>query len=334
MNINRTVLASRVIGALASVLAPVLALTAALPAAAQGSNRPLRIVVPFAPGGAQDVIGRYLGDKLAARLGQVVVIDNRAGAGGALAADAVAKAAPDGQTLLLATGGAISIAPHLNPKLPYDAKKDFAAVALVADTPMTIAVRADSAYKTLPEVLRDARAKPGQLAYASTGNATVSHLTGELLAQSAGVKLLHVPYKGAAPALNDLVGGQVPLIVTSAASVDAMAEAGKVRVLATFSKAHLPNLAGRPTVAEALGVSGLEAPVWVGLMAPAATPAERLDKLATELVAICQLPETQERFRSLGAVPDCGGRAALDKMLAEDSARWERVIRQGGIKLE
>ena len=312
-----------------------LAITLCLsPAWAQGSGKPLRIVVPFAPGGAQDVIGRWLGEKLAARLGQTVVIENRAGAGGALAADAVAKAGTDGHTLLLATGGAISIAPHLNPKLPYDPKRDFTPVALVADTPMTIAVRADSPYKTLADVLADARAKPGQLAYASTGNATLSHLTGELLAQTAGIKLLHVPYKGAAPALNDLVGGQVPLIVTSAASVDAMAEAGKVRVLAVFSKVQLPSLAGRPTVAEATGLNGLEVPVWVGLLAPAGTSAERLASWAADLQAICRQAETQERFKSLGAAPDCGGREALAQVMEADSARWARVIRQGGIRID
>ncbi len=308
-----------------------LVLTSAWP---QGSSKPLRIVVPFAPGGAQDVIGRYLGDKLAARLGQTVLIENKAGAGGALAADAVAKASADGNTLLLATGGAISIAPHLNPKLPYDAKKDFVPVALVADTPMTIAVRADSPYKTLADLLQDAKTKPGQLAYASTGNATISHLTGELLAQTAGIKLLHVPYKGAAPAINDVMGGQVPLIVTSAASIDAMAGAGKVRVLAVFSKAQLPNLAGRPTVSEAAGLSGLEVPVWVGLLAPTGTPAERVALLAAELLAICRLPETLERFKSLGAAPDCGGRDALARVLDTDSARWAKVIQQGGIRLE
>lgn len=306
----------------------------ASPALAQSAGKPLRMVIPFAPGGAQDVIGRYLGDKLAARLGATVVIDNRAGAGGALAADLVAKSAPDGNTVLLASGGAISIAPHLNPKLAYDPRRDFAAVALVADTPMTIAVRAESAYQSLADVLRDAKARPGALAYASTGNATVSHLTGELLAQSTGTKLLHVPYKGAAPALNDLLGGQVPLIVTSAASVDSMVEAGKVRVLATFSKAQLPNLQGRPTVAEAAGIAGLEVPVWVGVLAPAGTPVERLNQLAGEIASICRLPETQERFRGLGAVPTCGDRMALEKVLVDDSARWAGVIRQGGIKLE
>ena len=294
----------------------------------------VRLVIPFAPGGAQDVIGRYLGDKLAQRTGQPVVIENKAGAGGVLAADGVAKAVPDGRTLLLATGGAISIAPHLNPRLPYDPKRDFAAVALVADTPMTIAVRADSPYKTLADVLQDAKAHPGKLAYASTGNATISHLTGELLAQTAGVQWLHVPYKGAAPALADLLGGQVPLIVTSAASIDPMVASGKARVLATFSKAHLPNLADRPTVSEAAGLKGLEVPVWVGVLAPAATPADRLRALQTELLAICRLPETQERFRGLGASVECGDRAALARVMDEDSARWGRVIRQGNIKTE
>ena len=306
----------------------------ATPLWAQTPAKTLRIVVPFAAGGAQDVIGRYLADKLQARMGVAVIVDNKAGAGGTLAADAVAKAAPDGSTLLLATGGAISIAPHLNPKLPYDAKRDLTSVALVADTPMTIAVSATSTFKSLADVLREAKAKPGQLAYASTGNGTVSHLTGELFAQTAGISLLHIPYRGAAPALNDLLGGQVPLIVTSAASVDAMVEAGKVRVLATFSKSHVSNLGDRPTVAEATGLAGLEVPVWVGVMAPAKTPAATLDALGAELLAICKLPETQERFKGLGAVVTCGDRHVLAKVIADDTQRWAAVIKQSGIKLD
>ena len=306
----------------------------ATPLWAQTPAKTVRIVVPFAAGGAQDVIGRYLADKLQTRLGATVIVDNKAGAGGTLAADMVAKAAPDGSTLLLATGGAISIAPHINAKLPYDAKRDLTSVALVADTPMTIAVNATSAFKSLADVLREAKARPGQLAYASTGNATVSHLTGELLAQTAGVNFLHVPYRGAAPALNDLLGGQVPLIVTSAASVDAMVEAGKVRVLATFSKGHVSNLNDRPTVAEATGLAGLEVPVWVGLMAPAKTPTATLDMLGAELLAICKLPETQARFKGLGAVVTCGDRNTLAKVIADDSQRWAAVIKNSGIKLD
>ncbi|MGJ3702890.1 Bug family tripartite tricarboxylate transporter substrate binding protein [Variovorax sp. AFSI2.2] len=301
--------------------------------AQQNNDKPLRIVVPFAAGGAQDVIARYLGAKLGDKLGATVIVDNKAGAGGIVAADAVAKAT-DGATVLLATGGAITIAPHLQAKLPYDPVHDLAPVALVGDTPMTLAVRAESPYKTLADVLRDAKAKPGQVTYASTGNGTVSHLTGALLAQASGVNLLHVPYRGAAPALTDLLGGQVALIVTSAASIEPMVASGKARVLGTFSRAALPSLGTPPTVAEAAGLAGMDVPVWVGVMAPARMPAASVEKLSAALVEVCNLPETRQRFAQLGAVNTCGSGAALGKVIAEDSQRWAKVIKQGGIKVE
>ncbi|SDJ12058.1 tripartite tricarboxylate transporter substrate binding protein [Variovorax sp. OV700] len=301
--------------------------------AQQANDKPLRIVVPFAAGGAQDVIARYLGAKLGDKLGATVIVDNKAGAGGIVAADAVAKAT-DGATVLLATGGAITIAPHLQAKLPYDPVHDLAPVALVGDTPMTLAVRAESPYQTLADVLRDAKAKPGQVTYASTGNGTVSHLTGALLAQASGVNLLHVPYRGAAPALTDLLGGQVALIVTSAASIEPMVASGKARVLGTFSRAALPSLGTPPTVAEAAGLAGMDVPVWVGVMAPARMPAASVEKLSAALVEVCNLPETKQRFAQLGAVNTCGGGAALGKVIAEDSQRWAKVIKQGGIKVD
>jgi tripartite-type tricarboxylate transporter receptor subunit TctC len=313
----------------ASAVAP---LAGAQAPAATGT--PLHIVVPFAPGGAQDVIGRYLGTKLSARMGIPVVIDNKAGAGGVIAADAVAKAAADGNTLLLATGGAISIAPHLNAKLPYDARKDFAPVALVADTPMTLSVRAQSPYTRVADVINDAKTRPGQVTFASTGNGTISHLTGELFAQTAGVHLLHVPYRGAAPAMTDLLGGQVALIVTSSASIDPMVEDKKARVLATFTTQRLPNFKDVPTMNEASGFKGLEVPVWVGLLAPAKTPAAVVEKLAAEISAVCKLPETQERFKGLGALTTCGGTKELAKVVNDDYERWGKVIKQGNIKSE
>jgi len=245
----------------------------------------------------------------------------------------VAKAT-DGATVLLATGGAITIAPHLQAKLPYDPAHDLTPVALVGDTPMTIAVRTESPYKTLADVLRDAKAKPGQVTYASTGNGTVSHLTGALLAQAAGVDLLHVPYRGAAPALTDLLGGQVALIVTSAASIEPMVASGKARVLGTFSRAALPSLGTPPTVADAASLKGMDVPVWVGVMAPARMPAASVEKLSAALVEVCNLPETKQRFAQLGAVNTCGGGAALGKVIAEDSQRWAKVIKQGGIKVD
>lgn len=294
----------------------------------------LRIVVPFTAGGAQDVIGRYLGTQLGTRTGMTVVVENKPGAGGVIAAEAVVRAAPDGATALLATGGAISIAPHLLAKLSYDPLRDFIPVAMVADTPMTLAVRAQSPYTSMADVLRDAKARPGQVSFASTGNGTVSHLTGELLAQSAGVNLLHVPYRGAAPAITDLLGGRMSMIVTSSASIDPMVEAGKARVLATFTRSRLEAMHGAPTMAEATGINGLEVPVWVGILVPAKTPAAVVEKLSTELVAICKLPETQTRFKGLGATVACGNAKELEKVISEDHQRWGKVIKQGNIKAE
>lgn len=311
--------------------------TAALAVAAHaqtGPGQPLHLVVPFAAGGAQDVIGRYLGNKLGPRLGVPVVVDNKAGAGGVIAADYVAKAAPDGNTVLLATGGAISIAPHLNPKLPYDPRKDFTAVALLADTPMTFAVRAQSPYTGVADVIKDAKANPGKVTFASTGQGTISHLTGELLAQTAGVRLIHVPYRGAAPAITDLLGGQVATMVTSSASIEPMVADRKARVLGTFTARPLASFPGAPTMNEATGAKNLEVPVWVGVLAPAKTPAAAVDRLAAELQAICRLPETQERFKTLGALVTCGGPKELAKVVADDDARWGQVIKQGNIKAE
>lgn len=306
--------------------------TAAAPLSAQQNDRPLRIVVPFATGGAQDVIARYLGGKLPEKLGQPVIIDNKAGAGGVVAADSV-SASTDGVTVLLATGGAITIAPHLLAKLPYD-PNDMVPVALLGDTPMTLSVRTESPYKTVADLLRDARARPGQVTYASTGNGTVSHLTGALLAQAGGVSLLHVPYRGAAPAMTDLVGGQVAAIVTSVASIEPMVASGKARVLGTFTHAKLPGMGSAPTIGEATGLPGMEVPVWVGVMAPRRMPAASIEKLAAALVEVCNLPETGQRFAQLGAITTCGGPAALKKVVTEDSQRWARVIKQGGIKVD
>jgi tripartite-type tricarboxylate transporter receptor subunit TctC len=309
---------------------------AAAGAHAQGSAaaKTTRIIVPFAPGGSQDVIGRYLATQLAARLQTPVIVENKPGAGGAIAADAVAKAAPDGATLLLATGGAISIAPHLAPKLPYKPAQDFAPIALIADTPMVMAVRTQSPYPTLASLLAAARNDPAAVTFASTGNSTVSHLTGELLAQGTGAKLTHVPYRGAGPALVDLLGGQVASIVTTGASVEPMVESGKVRVLTSFTARPLANLAGVPTVQQAGGGAGLAVPVWVGLMAPARTPPALLERLSSEVVAICRMPQTRQRLAELGAETTCGGAPELARMVAEDTQRWEQVIRRGNIKAD
>jgi tripartite-type tricarboxylate transporter receptor subunit TctC len=309
-------------------------LALAATAHAQPAGQTIHLVVPFAAGGAQDVLGRYLATKLAERTKASVIVDNKAGASGVVAGDYVAKAAPDGTTLFLATGGALTIAPHLNPKLPYDARSAFVPVALIGDTPMTLSVRAQSPYQSIADVLKDAKANPGKVTYGSSGNGSVSHLTGELLAQAAGVQFTHVGYRGANPAMVDLLGGQIAMMVTSSASIEPMVQDKKARVLATFTRAPLPNFPGVPTVSQATGIKGLEVPVWIGIMAPAKTPAATVDKLAAEFTAVCQLPETQERFKTLGALAMCGGAADLEKVVAEDYQRWARVIKQGNIKAE
>jgi len=310
-----------------------LILTATLAGTTVANSETLSIVVPFAPGGAQDTIARWYATQLDQRTDMTVIVENRPGAGGSLAADEVAQADPDGWTILQATGGAITIAPHLR-ELPYDPMTDFAPVAMIADTPMTLGVRADSEFQSLEDVIAAAQADPGGLAYASTGHTSVSHLTGALLAHAAGIELLHVPYQGAAPALTDLLGGIVPLIVTSAASIDQMVESGDARVLAVFSPVELSNLEGVPTIEEVLGAENLNSPVWAGFLAPAGTPQERIDELSAAIVEICNLPETQERYLSLGATQTCGDSDALAETIAEDYARWGEVISAAGITAE
>lgn len=295
-------------------------------------TKPIHIVVPFTPGGAQDIVGRAIGSKLAERIGIPVIVDNKPGAGGVIAADSVAKAAPDGTTLFLASGGAISIAPSLLSKLPYDAAKDFAPVAMLVDTPMTVAVRTASPFKTLAELLDAAKKNPGKVSFASTGNGTITHLTGEYLAQRAGVKLLHVPYRGAGPAITDVMGGQVDFIVTSVASAEAMVTGKKMRVLGTFTGRRIASLQGAPTVTEATGLGHMEVPVWAGLLAPAKTPPAMLKRLEAELLAVCQSPAIHEQFDKLGALSICAGAPELERMIKTDTQRWAEVIKQGGIQ--
>ncbi|WP_028601256.1 Bug family tripartite tricarboxylate transporter substrate binding protein [Ottowia thiooxydans] len=297
------------------------------------TSKPVRFIVPFAAGGAQDAIGRYFAHKLTTRAGMTVVVENKGGAGGVIAADQVAKSTPDGTTLLIATGSPITIAPHLQPKLPYDPKRDFVPLAILADTPMTLAVRSQSRYTTMAELIRDAKTRSAPLSFASNGTGTISHLVGELFAQRVGVPILPVPYRGAGPAMTDLMGGQVEVMVASSASIDPAVKMGTARVLGSFTAKRLPTLGGAPTVNESAGMSGLEVPVWVGVMAPAKTPAARIAHLTQELQAICKLPETQEMFLGLGALPSCGGPADLEKVVAEDFDRWSRVIRQSNIKV-
>jgi tripartite-type tricarboxylate transporter receptor subunit TctC len=307
------------------------------PAAAQEpaflGGKTMKLVVPFAAGGAQDVIARLVAEKLSPRLGNTIIIENKGGAAGLPAADSVAKAEPDGATLLMATAGAITIAPNRPQKLSYDPIADFASVALLADTPMVIGVGAQSRYATLADLIADARRRPGEVTYASTGAGTVSNLTGELLAQALDIKLVHVPYRGAGPAFPDLISGRIDAMVTSSASIDPTVAGGQARVLATFTPSRLPNFADVPTIGEAASLKGLEVPSWVGILAPAKTPAPVIERLAKELTAICAEPDVLERFAKIGALRTCGDSAALRSVIEKDLERWKTVISKGNIKL-
>lgn len=293
----------------------------------------IRFIVPFAPGGAQDTLARWYAAQLTQRSDYAVIVENQPGGAGSIAANYVSQAAPDGRTLLLATGGAITIAPHLR-ELPYDPEADFAPVALIADTPMTLAVRADSPFQTLDDVVSAAREDPGALTYGSTGHASVSHLTGALLAQATDTDLLHVPYQGAAPAITDLMGGHIDMMVNSAASIEQQVSSGAARVLVVFSPVQLSNLQDIPTIEEAVGAEDLNSPVWAGFLAPAGTPEERLLDLASNIMEVCELPETQERYLALGATVTCGDASALTATMSEDGQRWGKVISEGNITVD
>ena len=248
-----------------------LAVLAATPVAAQTyPSKPLKLVVPFTPGGSQDVIARLVAQKMGDSLKQQLIIENRAGAGGQIAAEAVAKSAPDGYTLFLASAGAMSIEPALR-KVPYDAAKDFVPIVHLIDAPMTLIVGAGVKETGFKELLAMIKAQPGKLAYASTGPGTVSHLTMEALKQVAGLDLQHVPYKGAAPATQDMLAGVIPMMFTTTASAATLLASGKVRSLVVTTRKRSPMLPQVPTAYE-LGYPLIEVSVWAGLIAPAGTP--------------------------------------------------------------
>jgi len=310
------------------------ALSLASAANGQLSLNSIKIVVPFAAGGAQDGVARYFSTQLAENLGLPVVVENKAGAGGIVAADMVAKSKSDGSVLFLASGGAISIAPHILSRLSYRVERDFVPIAGLVDTPMVIAVSMESPIKTLADLIETARAAPGEFTFGATGNGTVSQLTGELFAQASGIQLSLVPYKGAAPAMVDLIGGRIRSMVTSAASLEPMIVSGKVRALAAFTQSRLEKFPDIPTVYEAVQIPDLVIPVWSGIMAPTGVPESIQSQLSAELVKICELPATKTRMLELGANVACAGRKDFADLISADSLRWQQVIQRGNIKIE
>ena len=294
-------------------------------------NRPVRLIVTVPPGGAADFIARLVGGKLGDALGQPVLVENRGGAGGTIAADAVAKAAPDGYTLLQNSITTHGVGPHLYSKLPYDPVKDFSAVSGLALLPLIMAVNAELPAKTVNDVV--ALAKKENLNFASSGNGGAPHMAAELFKSVTGAPITHVPYKGSGPAVADLVGGRVQIMFDAAPSLIAHIRAGKLRVLAAASAERNRLLPEVPTFAE-LGHPRVAVSLWYGLLAPAATPAAIVTRLNAEVAKILQSADVREKLAAQGAEPMPGTPQAFASFMREDMAKWAPVVKQAGVKLD
>ena len=311
----------------------VAALFAAGLAQAQGyPNKPIRMIVASAPGGAPDILGRAIAQKMSDSLGQQVVVDNRAGASGLIGAEMAAKAAPDGYTLFLGTTTLYAILPNLKKNLPYDIQRDFVSVTQIAGASNVLVVNASVAAKSVAELLQIAKTKPGALNYASAGRGTPAHLAGEMVNVLANVSMTHVPYKGAGPALIDVIAGQVQLIITSPIAAGPHINSGKVRALATTGAKRNPALPDLPTVADTL--PGYEITQWWGLSLPAKTPRAVSGRLQSEAVKAVNLPDVRERIIRTGAEPVGGTPQAFDALIATEQRRLGDVIRKAKISLE
>ena len=294
-------------------------------------NRPVRLMVTVPPGGAADFIARLVGGKLGDALGQPVLVENRGGAGGTIAADAVAKAAPDGYTLLQNSITTHGVGPHLYSKLPYDPVKDFSAVSGLALLPLIMAVNAELPAKTVNDVV--ALAKKENLNFASSGNGGAPHMAAELFKSVTGAPITHVPYKGSGPAVADLVGGRVQIMFDAAPSLIAHIRAGKLRVLAAASAERNRLLPEVPTFAE-LGHPRVAVSLWYGLLAPAATPAAIVTRLNAEVAKILQSADVREKLAAQGAEPMPGTPQAFASFMREEMAKWAPVVKQAGVKLD
>ncbi|MEQ1773475.1 MAG: tripartite tricarboxylate transporter substrate binding protein [Burkholderiales bacterium] len=310
----------------ACVTFPVLAATAF-------PNKPIRFIVPFTPGGSQDVIARLVGQKVAERLGQQMVIDNRTGAAGLIAAELTARAAPDGYTIFMATAGPVTIAYSLQQKLNYQPMKDFAPVIHLVDTPMALIAANTLAAKSVTEVVSLAKSRPGNYNYASVGNGSISHLTMELFKQQTGLNIVHVPYKGAVPAFVDLSSGQVQLLFVTTAAAHPHVVAGRARILSVASRKRVATFSSTPTLTES-GISGLEVPVWAGVLTTAGTSRAIIDLLYNEMRSALQLPDVRQRLDQLGSEIVGDGPQLFANLLTADFARWAKVIKGANLKLD
>jgi tripartite-type tricarboxylate transporter receptor subunit TctC len=292
----------------------------------------LRLVIPYTPGGPTDLVGRAVAAKLQEAMGQQVIVDNRAGGGGVIATEIVARAPADGYTLLLGTPGQLVTLPLLTPQLPYDAVHDFAPVTLVVVSPQVLVANGKLPVSTVAELIAYAKAHPGKLNYASVATGGTGHLGMELLKQAAGIDMLHVPYKGTAPALTDMIAGQVQLMFTSLPSVQPHVAAGRLKLLATGAARRTPAIADTPTMAES--VAGYELVTWYGIFMPRRTSPLIIHRLHAELVKILASPAIERQFAQHGVEPAHSTPPQLAAYMREETARWSKVIRASNIRLE
>ena len=318
----------------ASLVAAAAATGVIAPAQAQWPERPVTLVVPFPPGGGLDITARQIAPLLAKELGQPAVVENRPGATGSIGVNAVAKAKPDGYLLLWSSLTSHSIHAALyGERVPYDFGKDLAPVTVFGTIPLVFVANPSLPAKTLPELIKLAKEKPGSLTFASAGNGSVQHLSGEMFQRLAGVQLLHVPYKGIGPALNDLIGGQVNFSIESLAATQPHIRSGKLRPLAVAAPKRVATIPEVPTTAEA-GLKGFEVPVNLFLAAPAGTPAAVLERLNGAMQRIVLAPEMRERLQTQAVVASHQSPQAASQLLKEELAKWSKVIRDANIKPE
>jgi tripartite-type tricarboxylate transporter receptor subunit TctC len=323
--IDRPALTRRALaGALVAVAAPALAQEA-------WPNRPIRLVIPFAPGGPIDTVGRLVGERLREKLGQPFVIDNRAGAGGSIGLRATVQAPPDGATFVL-TSSSLAILPAIYANLGFDPRTDLTPVSLVAEIATTIAVRADHRFATLQALVTEARAKPGTITYGTSGIGSSNHLSGAMLAATARIDLVHVPYRGAAQAMNALYTGDIDVVFASTVETLAHAREGRARILAVTTAQRIPALPDVPAALEA--VPGYIAPNWFAIAAPKGLPAPILARMSAELASLRTDADFRARFATLGAEPLMSSPDILAARLAEDVPTWRRVAAEAGIRAE
>ncbi len=294
-------------------------------------TKPIRLVIGLSAGGPSDVMARTVAQALGDRLGQQIVVDNKTGAGGNIATNIVAKSSPDGYTLLFGSTGSLAVAPTLYPKLPYDPIKDLAPVGLVANLPLVLVVPTSLPVRTMSDLLSLARSKPGELNYASAGVGATTHLAMELVKSTAGIDIRHVPYKGTAAAMPDLVSGQIHMVLDGWSGPEPMVKAGKLRQIAVAVDKRLSIAPDLPTIAES-GFPGFNASPWYGVLAPTGTSKDIIAKLSSELVKVMASPAIKERFSSLGMEPLTSDPEQFAAFIMSENTKWAKVVQQSGAK--